>query len=89
LELSREITASRQARAEAYLKATAARLEESGTQVETSVRQGSTLENIIHFVSENGIRGYSEVHHIHIIDACPYPNDHTLEGGPIRCTALT
>jgi len=55
LELSREVTANRQTRAEAYLKATAARLEESGTQVETSVRQGSTLENITHFVSENGI----------------------------------
>jgi nucleotide-binding universal stress UspA family protein len=55
LDLTRQITASRQTRAEEYLKATAARLEENGTQVETSVRQGSTLENITHFVEENGI----------------------------------
>jgi len=55
LDLTRQITASRQTRAEEYLKATAARLEENGTQVETSVRQGSTLENITHFVAENGI----------------------------------
>lgn len=55
LDLTRQLTASRQTRAEEYLKATAARLEENGTQVETSVRQGSTLENITHFVEENGI----------------------------------
>ena len=55
LDLARQITMGRQTRAEEYLKATAARLEENGTQVETSVRQGSTLENITHFVAENGI----------------------------------
>jgi nucleotide-binding universal stress UspA family protein len=55
MDLTRQITASRQTRAEEYLKAAAARLEENGTQVETSVRQGSTLENITHFVEENGI----------------------------------
>lgn len=54
-DLTRQITASRQTRAEEYLKATAARLEENGTQVDTSVRQGSTLENITHFVEANGI----------------------------------
>ena len=33
----------------------AARLEANGTQVETSVRQGSIWETIAHFVAENGI----------------------------------
>jgi nucleotide-binding universal stress UspA family protein len=30
-------------------------LKQNGLQVETSVRQGSALENITHFVAENGI----------------------------------
>ena len=55
IEMAEQVTAARQTRAEEYLKATAARLEANGTQVETSVRQGSTLENITQFVSENGI----------------------------------
>jgi nucleotide-binding universal stress UspA family protein len=53
--MARQLTADRQTRAEAYLKATAARLEENGTQVETSVLQGSILEKITDFVAENGI----------------------------------
>jgi nucleotide-binding universal stress UspA family protein len=55
LDTAREVTAARQTRAEAYLKATAARLGENGLQVETSVRQGSILDNITNFVAENGI----------------------------------
>jgi nucleotide-binding universal stress UspA family protein len=55
LDMARQLTANRQTRAEAYLKATAARLEENGTQVETSVLQGSILENMTDFVAENGI----------------------------------
>jgi nucleotide-binding universal stress UspA family protein len=55
LDLARQITASRQTRAETYLEATAAQLEQNGLQVETSVRQGSALENITDFVAENGI----------------------------------
>jgi nucleotide-binding universal stress UspA family protein len=55
LDLARQITASRQTRAETYLEATAAQLKKNGLQVETSVRQGSALENITHFVAENGI----------------------------------
>jgi len=55
LDLARQITASRQTRAETYLEATAARLESNGLHVETSVRQGSALENITNFVAENGI----------------------------------
>jgi nucleotide-binding universal stress UspA family protein len=55
LDLARQITASRQTRTETYLEATAAQLEKNGLQVETSVRQGSALENITHFVAENGI----------------------------------
>jgi nucleotide-binding universal stress UspA family protein len=55
LETARQITAARQTQAEAYLKATAARLAANGLSVETSVRQGSTLDNITHFIAENGI----------------------------------
>ena len=55
LDLARQITASRQTRAETYLEATAAQLAKNGLQVEMSVRQGSALENITHFVAENGI----------------------------------
>jgi nucleotide-binding universal stress UspA family protein len=55
LDLARQITAGRQTRAEKYLEATAARLEGNGIQVETSVRQGSALENIATFVAEHGI----------------------------------
>jgi nucleotide-binding universal stress UspA family protein len=55
LDLARQITAGRQTRAEKYLEATAARLERNGLHVETSVRQGSALENITNFVAENGI----------------------------------
>lgn len=55
IDMARQLTANRQTRAEAYLKATAARLEENGTQVETSVLQGSILENITNFVAENGV----------------------------------
>jgi nucleotide-binding universal stress UspA family protein len=55
LDLARELTAGRQTRAEKYLEAAAARLESNGIHVETSVRQGLTLENITHFVEENGI----------------------------------
>jgi nucleotide-binding universal stress UspA family protein len=55
LDLAQQLTAGRQTRAEKYLEATAARLEENGIHVETSVRQGSTLENITNFVEENGI----------------------------------
>jgi nucleotide-binding universal stress UspA family protein len=55
LDMAQQLTADRQTRAEEYLKAAAARLEANGTQVETSVRQGSTLENITNFVTENGI----------------------------------
>jgi nucleotide-binding universal stress UspA family protein len=55
VDMARQVTAARQTRAEAYLQATAARLEENGLQVATSVRQGSTLDNIVNFVAENGI----------------------------------
>ena len=55
LDTARQITAARQTRAEKYLQAIAARLEENGIQVETSVRQGSASENIANFVAENGI----------------------------------
>ena len=55
LDLARQITASRQTRAETYLEATAAQLKQNGLQVETSVRQGSVLENITDFVAEHGI----------------------------------
>jgi nucleotide-binding universal stress UspA family protein len=55
LDLARELTAGRQSRAEQYLEAAAARLENNGIHVETSVRQGLTLENITNFVTENGI----------------------------------
>jgi len=55
LDIAREITAGRQTRAEKYLEAAAARLASNGIHVETSVRQGLTLENITNFVEENGI----------------------------------
>lgn len=55
LDIAREITAGRQTRAETYLEAAAARLESAGIRVETSVRQGLTLENITNLVEENGI----------------------------------
>jgi nucleotide-binding universal stress UspA family protein len=50
-----QITATRQTRAEEYLKATAAQLEEHGIDVQTSVRQGFTLDIITNFVAEHGI----------------------------------
>ena len=55
IEMAEQITAARQTRAEEYLKATAARLEANGIHVQTSVRQGSTLDHITNFVAENGI----------------------------------
>ena len=55
LDLAREITAGRQARAQTYLEEVASRLESQGIRVETAVRQGLTLENITQFVEENGI----------------------------------
>jgi nucleotide-binding universal stress UspA family protein len=55
LDMADQITATAQTRAEAYLKDTAARLEANGIPVQTSVQQGSTLDNITHFVAENGI----------------------------------
>jgi nucleotide-binding universal stress UspA family protein len=55
IDMAEQITATAQTKAEAYLKATAARLEAHGIHVQTSVRQGSTLENITNFVEENGI----------------------------------
>ena len=55
LDMTDQITATAQTRAEAYLKDTAARLEANGIPVQTSVQQGSTLDNITHFVAENGI----------------------------------
>ncbi len=55
LYMADQITATAQTRAEEYLKATAARLKENGIHVQTSVRQGSTLDNIANFVEENGI----------------------------------
>lgn len=55
LDMAEQITATAQTRAEEYLKATAARLKENGIHVQTSVRQGSTLDNIANFVEENGI----------------------------------
>jgi nucleotide-binding universal stress UspA family protein len=54
-DTAREITAARQTRAEAYLAAMATRLEETGIQVDTSVRQGSALDNITDFVEVTGI----------------------------------
>jgi nucleotide-binding universal stress UspA family protein len=55
IEMAEQVTAARQTRAEEYLKATAARLEAHGIPVQTSVRQGSTLDNITNCVAENGI----------------------------------
>ena len=55
IEMAERVTAARQTRAEAYLKATAARLEAHGIPVQTSVRQGSTLDHITNFIAENGI----------------------------------
>jgi nucleotide-binding universal stress UspA family protein len=55
IDTAEEITAIKQTRAEAYLNATAERLEEHGIYVQTSVRQGLTLEAITHFVAENEI----------------------------------
>ena len=55
IEMAEQVTATRQTRAEDYLKATAARLEAEGIPVHTSVRQGMTLGNITDFVAENGI----------------------------------
>jgi len=55
IEMAEQVTAARQTRAEDYLRATAARLEAHGIPVQTSVRQGMTLENITDFVAENGI----------------------------------
>jgi nucleotide-binding universal stress UspA family protein len=54
-DAARQITAARQTRAEEYLTAMAAGLEEMGIQVETSVRQGVTLDNITDFVEAAGI----------------------------------
>ena len=54
-DAARQITAARQTRAEEYLAAIAARLEEMGIQVDTSVRQGSTIDNITTFIEETGI----------------------------------
>ncbi|WP_089717097.1 universal stress protein [Candidatus Entotheonella palauensis] len=54
-ETARQITASRQTRAEAYLAALAAQLEETGIQVEASVRQGPTSDHIMNFIEETGI----------------------------------
>ena len=55
MDMARQITATRHTRAETYLQTMAARLEENGIHVATSVRQGSTLEHIAHVVAENGI----------------------------------
>jgi nucleotide-binding universal stress UspA family protein len=55
LDMAEQITATAQTRAEEYLKATAARLKENGIHVQTSVRQGFTLDNITNFVAGNGI----------------------------------
>jgi nucleotide-binding universal stress UspA family protein len=55
LDMAEQITATAQTRAEEYLKATAARLEEHGIDVQMSVRQGLTLDTIANFVEENGI----------------------------------
>jgi nucleotide-binding universal stress UspA family protein len=55
IDMAEQITAARQTGAEAYLNATAARLEEHGIPVQTSVRQGFTLDAIATFVAENGI----------------------------------
>jgi nucleotide-binding universal stress UspA family protein len=55
IDIAEQITATRQTRAEEYLKATAARLEEHGIDVQTSVRQGLTLDTITNFVAENRI----------------------------------
>jgi nucleotide-binding universal stress UspA family protein len=55
IDMAEEITAARQTKAEAYLRATAARLEEGGIDVHTAVRQGLTLDTIANFVEENGI----------------------------------
>jgi nucleotide-binding universal stress UspA family protein len=54
-DTARQITAARQTRAEEYLAAIAARLEGEGIQVEASVRQGPTLDNIMNFIEETGI----------------------------------
>ena len=55
LDMAEQITATAQTRAEEYLKTTAARLKENGIHVQTSVRQGFTLDNITNFAVENGI----------------------------------
>ena len=54
-DTARQITAARQTRAEEYLAAITARLQGEGIQVETSVRQGPTLDHIMDFIEETGI----------------------------------